>query len=365
MEMQLIPKGVDAQEVKQRLLSLDSGINALHDKYNVGSLEELQGVSDAYSAAWSELEGLRMKLEMILGESSWEEVRKADESVPAGIEAESEIRKQIADLCGTKTADAFLGGLQTTLSDYQVKYESVENLKSSIEKLEKEKAVNQGKLDSMDEIPEEFRETDPDQYDADFQESIDACDKEISDHSERLRDAERRLGDKSAEEYSEELQEKEAVLEARKAEYEHWHNIYNVFCRLKEQSAGNPVEDIEKKFREYLGEITDGSLKLDSMDEQMSVHLASGSHALTYDILSDGTKDTVSLAFRLAMLEHLYPEGGGLAVFDDPFTDMDAKRVEQSCRLIRKFAENNQVIFVTCDDKYRNYMTGNTITVMS
>lgn len=140
-------------------------------------------------------------------------------------------------------------------------------------------------------------------------------------------------------------------------------HIYHVFCRLKEQTVGNPVEDIAEKFGAYLDVITEGGLELNAMDEQMSVKLASGMHALTYDILSAGTKDTISLAFRLAMLEHLYPEGDGLAVFDDPFTDMDPKRVSQSCRLIQKFAENNQVIFITCDEKYKKLMKGNVICV--
>ena len=90
----------------------------------------------------------------------------------------------------------------------------------------------------------------------------------------------------------------------------------------------------------------------------MSVKLASADHALTYGILSEGTRETVSLAFRLAMLEHIFPGGGGLAVFDDPFTEMDPKRVEQSVRLIQKFAERNQVIFVTCDEKYEKLMNG-------
>jgi uncharacterized protein YhaN len=100
------------------------------------------------------------------------------------------------------------------------------------------------------------------------------------------------------------------------------------------------------------------------MDGQLSVRLASGTHALSYGILSDGTKDTVSLAFRLSMLEHLYPDGDGLAIFDDPFTDMDPKRVEQSCRLIQKFAERNQVIFITCDDKYKRLLSGNVIQLL-
>jgi uncharacterized protein YhaN len=174
---------------------------------------------------------------------------------------------------------------------------------------------------------------------------------------------ERGLKEKSAEEYAEELKEKLAGLDARKAEYEHWKNIYNVFRRMKEETVGNPASDIEEKFKEYLGLISDGGLTLSSMDAKLSVKLASGNHELTYDILSEGTKDTIARAFRLAMLEHLFPDGDGLAVFDDPFTDMDPRRVEESCRLVQKFAQNNQVIFITCDEKYRNFLEGNVIQV--
>ena len=63
------------------------------------------------------------------------------------------------------------------------------------------------------------------------------------------------------------------------------------------------------------------------------------------------------------MLEHLYPNGDRLAVFDDPFIDMDAKRVKQSCELIQRFAKNNQVIFVTCDPQYQSYLSGNIVSV--
>ncbi len=64
---------------------------------------------------------------------------------------------------------------------------------------------------------------------------------------------------------------------------------------------------------EYLSVITSGGVKLESMNDKMDVNLFSGVNALTYDILSDGTKDTISLAFRLAMLEQLYPERGGVS----------------------------------------------------
>jgi uncharacterized protein YhaN len=43
---------------------------------------------------------------------------------------------------------------------------------------------------------------------------------------------------------------------------------------------------------------------------------------------------------------------------------MDPKRVEVSCKLIQKYAEKNQVIFITCDEKYKKLMpNGNIIKV--
>lgn len=364
MDMQLLPKDVDVEMIRDNLKIFDEKIKAIYGKYSISSLKELQDMSGTYNQAKQQLEQLERILEKILGDKTWEDIKAENDSVPVDIETEAEINIQIANLCGLKSVDEYIGGLRTTLDDYKKKYESIEKLQISIDKLKEEMDENQKNLDSMEEIPEEFRGIDdPDRYDKDLEEKSDKYKGQIGEHDARLKEAQRKLGDKSAEEYSDELLEKEAALAAKKSEYEHWKNIYNVFIRLKEQTGGNPVEDIETKFREYLGIITDGKLKLDSMDEKMSVQLASGDYALTYDILSDGTKDTISLAFRLAMLEHLYPEGDGLAIFDDPFTDMDPKRVEQSCKLIQKYAEKNQVIFVTCDDKYKKLLSGNVIAV--
>lgn len=40
---------------------------------------------------------------------------------------------------------------------------------------------------------------------------------------------------------------------------------------------------------------------------------------------------------------------------------MDPQRVAEACKLIEKFAQNKQVIFVTCDEKYVAMMEGNVL----
>lgn len=363
MEMQLMPMGIDVDQVKETLEALDLEIKNIFNEYDIDSVEALQELADRYDSLEKNVQKRKMELERILGDKTWEEVKRENEAVPQDIAEAQEIEYQIRQLCGMKNVDAFIGGQESVLNSYREKYETPDKLTQLISKNKEEKKKAQEKMESADSIPEKFRNIeDEDMYASKLEGRLEDYDKQIELHSEKLRAAERSLGEKTAEEYSEELQQKEEELEAAKREYRHWSHIQEVFGRLKDQMVGNPIEDIEEKFRKYLSEITDGNLQLTAMDESLAeVQMASDAHKLSYNILSDGTKDTISLAFRLAMLEHLYPEGDGIAVFDDPFTDMDPKRVERACRLLRKYAENNQVIFITCDDKYKTLLGGNII----
>ncbi len=364
MEMQLMPEGVDVEAVQAKITELEKTVKDIYEKYGVKSLEELSSLKDEYDVKKQTCEKRKYEFEKSLSGNDWEKVKAENASVPGDVEDEKEVQQQVSSLCGSKSIDAYIGGLEAQLSDFENKFGSMDRLREMLQKDKEENEANQKKIDSMDEIPEEYQGiTDADQYENALTKKIENAEADIKAHDEKLREAERKLGEKSAEEYLDESQVKEARLLELKNQYTHWLNIYHAYSRLREENAGNPVEDIERKFNEYLRIITEGELKLESMDERMSVRLSSGLHALSYDILSEGTKDTISLAFRLAMLEHLYPDGDGLAVFDDPFTDMDPTRVMQSCKLIQKFAENNQVIFITCDEKYKSLLSGNVIAV--
>ena len=95
--------------------------------------------------------------------------------------------------------------------------------------------------------------------------------------------------------------------------------------------------------------------------DKLNLNIATNQRPVGFDLLSEGTKDTVSLAFRLAVVDHLFPEGGGVIVLDDPLTDMDEDRVKPSCELIREFAKRHQVIFLTCREEYQDKLEGNLI----
>jgi uncharacterized protein YhaN len=154
----------------------------------------------------------------------------------------------------------------------------------------------------------------------------------------------------------------ERAFEEVKSLLNHWKNIKNAFEKQKESMSSNPMQDIADSFAEYLGIISGGRIESEFPDsEKLNMTIYSNNSQLDFNKLSEGSKETVSLAFRLAVLDHLFPEGGGVIVFDDPFTDMDAERVEQSCKLITECAKKHQVIFLTCNEEYFKLLSGNEV----
>jgi uncharacterized protein YhaN len=124
------------------------------------------------------------------------------------------------------------------------------------------------------------------------------------------------------------------------------------------------MHDLAESFTNYLGIISGERISSEFPDEEkLEMEIYSGKNKLDYEKLSEGTKETVSLAFRLAVLDHLFPDGGGVIVFDDPFTDMDEERTAKSCELIKKCAEKHQVIFLTCNEDYKKMLSGKVIDI--
>ena len=122
------------------------------------------------------------------------------------------------------------------------------------------------------------------------------------------------------------------------------------------------MQDISDRFTHYLGIISGGKVSSEFPEsDRLNMNIYSDNKLLDYGKLSEGTKEAVSLAFRLAVLDHLFPDGGGVIVFDDPFTDMDADRTAQSCELIKECAIRHQVIFLTCREEYLDALCGNCI----
>lgn len=364
IEISLSPKGVDAGEIKSEIAAAKENLLSILKLYGAESAEELRKKKKEYDGLLLDVSKAEAVLNGRLGGTDWAELCNEAASHPAPSKSSDSIAREIRDLCGTAAVDAFIGARQSAAETFAEKYGTQDKLSTLIAEKSAAIAEKRLKLEGIDAVPEEFSTvSDPDAYAQRLRGEINSIDDGLTDLSQNYAEACRKLGEKSAEDYAGDYELAKAEFESEKATCLRWKHIRSVFLEKKDAAKGNPVADIEENFRSGLHAMSGGKLQLGAMKESLASSVNSANHALSFGILSEGTKDTVSLAFRLAVLKHLYPDGGCVAVFDDPFTDMDPVRTRQACALLQSFAEDNQVIFVTCDDKYTDMLQGNVIKI--
>nr|DAY30950.1 MAG TPA: STRUCTURAL MAINTENANCE OF CHROMOSOMES PROTEIN [Caudoviricetes sp.] len=367
MNMTIAPKGVDVEDVQRQLDRSIKESEALLSKYSVKDLDELITKESEYKEAFHNLSDAQKDYDALI---EGIDLDKLDEDYARHKEKYSELDgldKKIADLCGTESIVSYVAKLEQQDKSIREEYDANKPAECMKEKL---KIVNSD-LDKcyMQEndaanIPEKYCNIkDGDIYRKTLEDNIDDATNQIEKAKDDLNEHKKELGDVAPEDLRTQIDDATIEFQKLKDDCERWNHILAVLKATRENMAGeSTMSDVQDRFAEYLSIITDGRIALKSMDENMDVNIQSGNNHMTYEILSEGTKDTIALAFRLAILEHLFPDGGGLVVFDDPFTEMDENRTKQACKLVQKFANaGNQVIFVTCDNKYRSILSGNVV----
>lgn len=361
-EISLAPKGVDLDAITAELAQKRRESEDLLNKYGAASVKELQDRLTRMKELQGDLRQIRDDCRRLLGSVDWNDLKSSVAVLPDALSDVQTLQRKLRECCGTQSADTFCGGLRNELKGFEKQYADLSGLEKALEDTARSVEHYQQQLDDTAQLPAEFKDvSDSEKYAAELKKQVDDAGKEVDQCQDALTDAVRQLDDKTAEEYEEEIQIADREFQQQKEEYAHWKHIQSVFLKLKEKSMTNPMTDIEAAFKRYLSELSNNRLQAEAMDEHLKTQIISGEHSLSAETLSEGTKDTISLAFRLAVLEHLYPDGGCVAVFDDPFTDMDPQRTAAACRLLTKFAERNQVIFVTCDEKYKALLHGRQI----
>ena len=334
MEMQLSPADVDADEIGRQLDEKKSAIAAVYSKYNVESAEKLEQLASDYKDVKTKLDTLTARLSMALGDTSFEELKTAAESI-AKVREKSDIDGDINNLCGRVELSQFITEKKTLIRKNESDYVSIDELQSKMTVVSAELEKIRSSIGGDDDIPEEYlRIQNPEFHLQMLKNDLEnkrskreialtaktAAASVLDSYKEKL------VGDPDAN-----AENAERKFNEQKSLLSHWKHIEQIFKEKKDELSGNPMQDISEHFTRYLGMISGGRVSSEfTTQDKLDMNIYSDNRLLDYGKLSEGTKETVSLAFRLAALDHLFPDGGGVAVFDDPFTDMDAERSAQS-----------------------------------
>lgn len=365
MEMQLSPADVDVASVEAQIKTNKQLITDIFKNYQVENLEALEALAQTIAENTRQLDLANNRLKQLLGATTFEELERTIKSSPQESRSKAEIENDIAALCGNSDLSRFITAKETVISSYKAEYTSANDLKAKAFDLDAE--LNRAMSATENEnIPAEYREiADPEAHLLSLQ--------NVCKQKQKLREtaltlktaAESKLEsykENIADDPSEEAEKATRKFEEQKSLLSHWLHIFEVFKSQKENIHDNPMQDIADSFSHYLRVISDGRVSSEFPEtDRLAMQVYSNDLPLDYGKLSEGTKETVSLAFRLAVLDHLFPDGGGVIVLDDPFTDMDSERTNQACKLVKECAKQHQVIFMTCREEYIQMLGGNTI----
>lgn len=368
MEMQLSPADVDVAAIEDQLAEQQEIVDKILGKYKAETLADLEQLAKTINDTKIKMDNANSRLALLLGSTTYEELETAATAITTTVRSKDEIDGDILSVCGSNDIARFITAKETIVEAYVTEYGSINDLKAKAFDLEAELKKAKDSVSGAEDIPAEYLNiSDPDahleglQNDLKFKQSL----------------RERALTSKTAaasklESYKEnisgdpvdDVEKAERVFEEQKMLLNHWLHIAEVFKAQKENIHDNPMQDIADRFTHYLSVISGGKVSSEFPDaDKLNMNIYSDNKMLDYGKLSEGTKETVSLAFRLAVLDHLFPDGGGVIVFDDPFTDMDADRTAQACELIKECATRHQVIFLTCREDYLEMLCGNNISL--
>lgn len=366
MEMQLSPADVNVASVEAQITQLKEKLTGIFAKYEVNSLEELESYTQRIDDIKSKIDRVNARIARLLGNISLEQLEELYKQVGPVNRSKEDIDGDIFALCGSADITAFITKTETIIDGFKSDYGSINDLKAKAFDLNIELQKTKASVSDAEDIPTEFLSiSDPDAHLKSLQNNLkfrqDLREAALTQKTTTANT----LGnykDAHPEACIETVEKAKRYFEEVKSLLNHWLHIQEVFRTQKENIHDNPTQDIAAHFTHYLGMITDGKVSSEFPDaDKLNMHIYSENSLLNYSKLSEGTKETVSLAFRLAVLDHLFPEGGGVIVLDDPFTNMDADRTVQSCELIKECAKRHQVVFLTCKEEYLNMLEGNQI----
>ncbi len=364
-KIRIAPKNVEVEGVTGQISEKKRELAEIFGSYGTDSIDGLRALLKEAKQLRSEQSSVQLSYKRETTDISYEQLKAECEG--ASCRSREEISGELSALCGVENVDAYIGRVGGILSGYEAKFTSIQSNAEELDRLKAERSEYERKLSAIEEKCREFRGiSDPDSHKAGLAAALDTARKTAEEAIAAYAAAEAELDSLS----SDMTEAGEAVVTAREAlgeakeNYRHWVHIKSVYERLTAEIKSNPMKGISDRFAEYLKLISGDRLSItEDMDTRARAVMSSGENIVGYDLLSEGARDTASLALRLAVLEELFPDGGGLAVFDDPFTDMDNKRRDRAVGLISRFAEKNQVIFTTCDPHYTTLPSVNVINM--
>ncbi len=357
------PQELDVDGLISQREKASEELSQLLAQYNAADADALAALADENAAALRELELSKRGLSQLLGGKTAAELQEEAESISVdeSVEVPETLEKDIAALLkesGARSLDALIGSAEKTISDFTAAYTDEKTVKAKISDLKAKRAEYSAQLERFSDA-EVISEAEFSEKLSEIEKTRGKLEREADELNRMIGSFEERA-DRDISELDMTIKQRREKLESEKEKYAAYKRIQKDFEEIASETESG-FDGFYDKFGEYLRIISGGKVSFESGGDELK--LKSGGNAIDGELLSEGTKKTVLLAFRLAVLDFFYPDGGGFVVLDDDLVDMDPDRRAHAAELLGQFAQRNQVIITTCDPNVAKLLGGNLISL--
>ncbi len=157
------------------------------------------------------------------------------------------------------------------------------------------------------------------------------------------------------------LEDIESQIDQEKAQYEELSQKYECLqCayksleEAKEELAIRYKAGTERAFQKYLSKIDSKDFGLYEIDIKLNVLYQEAGSMHGAQTLSKGKLDLVRICLRMALVEAIYKDvTNPVLILDDPFVNLDGKRLNAALDLMKDIGREYQVIYFVCHTSRR------------
>lgn len=212
---------------------------------------------------------------------------------------------------------------------------------------------------------------------------LDEVNKKIANYSDLISGYDRELEGAyeekdSLEELKDELEELTEEKTSLDARYKVVENTRAYLKEAKEQFVAQYIHPIKDRFEHYYAEVvgestsespnaadgnqkgnvsptiktSNGTISPSQFMMDANINLFKKEEGEYHGIWaqSEGYSDIIGFCMRIALLDIMYENEKPFVVMDDPFSGLDTRNMEGAKRLMRKVAEEYQIIYMTCHE---------------
>jgi exonuclease SbcC len=365
-DLEVMSGKVDYSQILADYERVKGEIENLLRKLKIKSLEEAQAVNAAFKAELTKLENAKSNLEEELGELTYEDLKEKATGLQVK-KPEREFETILSEMAETKAEIKSLkwelAELQEKLREYAEEFGDQHTLLEMLAEVAGARKEKQKALGALKPLPSGIE--DADAFIAEY-EKMEFRLKELKDtHNELIQDRirlEGRAPDRSVEEIEKDWTEAEEKFDTELRKGMTIVRIKQNMEALLEEMDSTTYKGLEKSVSELIQKMTGGRYKEVKMQES----IPSGFHGedgvvMPYENLSTGTIDVLGIALRLGITKTFLEEKEGFVIMDDPLVDLDPDRQSKTAEAIKDFAEDKQLILLTCHPSHAELLGGHQI----